>query len=135
MLHEKIKSKIIFRILFWIWFIILHVLILLPRLDLIEKSDDKDLLRLDYVFHMGAYGLLSLLFLGWNLNRLNSFKTWHHLIFIATGGLIATTGEFLQYFLEFRSFNPMDLYFNLAGLLLAYLSGLYIYTRSQKKSR
>lgn len=106
-----------FATAFFAWVIILFILSVKPANEHIRKINDESGFRLDYLEHFGAFLLLSVLFVLWRRFSLN-IKRQETLYFLLLGGSYAAITELLQLFIESRTFNPIDLLFNLGGILV-----------------
>ncbi len=70
--------------------------------------------RLDHLLHLLAF--IPLYPLG---SWLFQPKPWKGRVYLLLAGLvIASSAEFIQYFIDYRAYNPVDLISNLAGVLL-----------------
>ena len=76
--------------------------------------------RTDYLLHTAVF--LPWMFLVWlYLNEKNVFgrlRFSHAIRWLCAGLLLAVFAEGIQYFLPYRAFNIMDVYFNLFGVVL-----------------
>ena len=101
---------------FWFWLIILLTLSSLPNIPTQHVEIGKESLRLDYVFHLCAYGLLTILLHVWKSEKYKDHK-YHQAIMLILLIILAITDEFHQLLIPGRSFNPVDLYCNIGGIL------------------
>ncbi len=125
----------IFYILFYFWLLAIFVISSLPKVADPDVEWLSNLeIRLDYVFHFGAFGLLALF---WCLAYF--YKNGHfplkkrfriYLILV----LFAALDETHQLFITGRTFNPIDLFFNELGLTVS-VFGWPIAEKFLRKSR
>lgn len=118
---KKLLSKIEIRYLFYLYIFTAFFLHVIPTGSI--PLDDYDIgeLRLDYLLH-------TLIFLPWmvlvRLQTINESQDLHirKIVLWLTAGLVfAAFCESIQILIPFRSFNPLDLIFNLSGILLGLL--------------
>ncbi len=106
-------------VIFWSWLVFIIIMTLIPKLP-VDTDSDKDLflglIRFDYLVHFGVFGILGI-FLGiWKLGKLTNIKS---VIFLFLFGLLfAYFDEFLQIFIEGRTYNIFDFYFNAIGFII-----------------
>jgi VanZ family protein len=101
-------------IIFIIWFLIIIVLSVIP-----DNSPDKIQvqgfeMRLDYLMHFGVYFLL-----GFFLKKSTISIPYYFFILLLL--FVAALPESMQLLISYRTFNPIDLLFNLLGAILGYL--------------
>jgi VanZ family protein len=73
--------------------------------------------RLDHLLHVLAFiPLYPLVF--WVFSPQTR---QHRLVYLFISMLFAALAEFVQYFIDYRAYNPADLISNLAGVLLGFL--------------
>lgn len=73
--------------------------------------------RLDHILHMVA-------FLPWyplGSIKFRATKLSSRIFLLLTGLVIATLAEFVQFFIAYRSYNPMDLLANVSGIMVGFL--------------
>jgi len=106
--------------LFWYWLIILLVINVIPLGNDINKIIHKPVFkfRLDYLIHFISFLIfIPLCFI--DIKRggpIFSKKTVLKYLLIVGGSAILF--ECIQYFLPYRTFNPMDLISNLTGAII-----------------
>ena len=110
----------IFRILFFVYCIMLLLLAILPINGVSSPLNHTFIvkIRLDYLFHAFIFiPWMLLIFLTYNNG--NRYKKLSYILFwISYGILAAIITEGTQYFLPYRSFNINDLLANLIGVIL-----------------
>jgi VanZ family protein len=90
-----------------------------------NPSREDSGLRIDYLEHFFLYAIIPILYFlsrGAGLKKL--FKDNYYLILL--GILFALLTEIQQYFIPGRSFNPVDLFLNLAGFITGIFAGQYL---------
>ena len=112
------KLKIIKRlscILFWAWLIFILIMTLIPKLP-VDTDSGTGFIRLDYLVHFGVFGILGF-FLGiWKFEIITKPK---NLILILLLGIsFAYFDEFLQIFIDGRTYNIVDFYYNGIGFVI-----------------
>lgn len=107
---------------FWLWLLLLLILNLIPTRGTILTGERKISagFRFDYLTHFLAFLFPPLIYRhiryhGGYLFRHNQFFT----AFVISG-ICAMSFEYIQYFLPYRTFNPNDLFFNLAGVIIGF---------------
>lgn len=99
--------------------------LLLSSLPNLGKPDIEWLtdfsIRLDYLFHFGAYGLLTLLYCLVYFFKGQKFVLRNRVKFAVLLLIFAAADEFHQVFIPGRTFNPIDFIFNALGVLICLL--------------
>lgn len=116
-----VKRQKIIGMLFWLGLIAVFISSVLPHSvqALKEHSGSEHFFRFDYLLHFAFYFLLITLFYYWDKGRkIAKRKT---LIFFVLAIVYASMNEFVQYVIEYRTFNPVDLFFNVTGVIVALL--------------
>jgi len=109
------------------WVLFILVFSSVPSLPTIKIHTAKSEIRLDYLIHHIEYGILGFLtFLSFSGIAL---RTGHRRFAILTVCLIAFAflDEFHQKFIPGRTFNPIDLYSNWTGILVALIFCIVIF--------
>ena len=119
------KLEKLVKIVFVAYYVFLLIISVIPSAGDFDKQKVGILdfeLRLDYFLHFCAYfGFFVLLLLQDMLKKTKpSFAFWS--VFIATA-LLASGTEIIQFFLPYRSYNPLDMLSNLSGIVF----GAFIY--------
>lgn len=123
------KYKKLFGILFWTCILLIVFFSLVPNGPKMEMKIQKDSYQLDYFLHFSIYLSLSILYFLWKLN--DDFKIKRPLVmYYLIGGLfLAISSEFIQQIIPNRTFNPMDLFYNVAGVFAGITLPLIILKR------
>ena len=116
MLKPKMKQTI-FAASFFLWSILIIFFSVMPGEDLVKLGNEDSGFRWDYLEHFAVFSLFSILFLLWLRNR-PAKKVFIALLIV--GISFASFTELLQLFIESRSFNYIDILFNIAGLHTGY---------------
>ncbi|HYX05605.1 MAG TPA: VanZ family protein [Bacteroidales bacterium] len=101
---------------FWIWLLVLLILSSIPNIPTQHIDIGEHNFRLDYIFHAGAYGLLTILLHVWRSVKYRDSKNYL-LVMLMLLIVLAISDEFHQLLIPGRSFNPVDLYCNIGGIL------------------
>lgn len=106
--------------LFWIWLAILLLINTIPLGDSANRvlKGTRFVFRLDYLVHSLTFLAFSGIFLLARLNGQLVFVTRPVLKYVVVVIPAAILFELIQYLLPYRSFNPLDLIYNLAGTVL-----------------
>ncbi len=117
---KQIITKYFWPTAFFGWAVVLVILSIIPTSSFIYKSNDPDKFRWDYVEHFGVFVVFGILFGLWR-RKLSTNKNREFIWFLIMGSIYAASTEVLQLFVDGRTFNPIDLYMNLGGLMLGTL--------------
>ncbi len=116
---------------FFGWAALLLIVSVIPTDSLPAAGNDESSFRLDYLIHFGVFVVYAWLYGYWRLPWLVQKKRQELFLFLGSGTLYALTTELLQYFIESRTVNPLDMLLNLAGL---YIGMTIFYLIFNKKS-
>lgn len=111
---KQLVKKYFWQTAFFGWAVILLILSVIPYSGLIEQSHERSHFRWDYLEHFAVFAVFALLFGLWK--RKIKVKKNEILWFLFSGSLYANVTELIQFFVEGRTVNPLDILFNLAGL-------------------
>jgi len=114
--------KMLLKIFFWLWLSFIAIVSSLPNIPIQEINIWEKPFRLDYLAHFGVFAILFAVFALWKSDESGLFSVKKHLIFVIGLSLFAVIGEAHQIWTPGRSFNPLDLTYNLLGSI----AGLYI---------
>ncbi len=112
------KSRIYF-FAFLFWFLVILVLSVIPDNSPAKIEAGGFQMRLDYLMHFGVYFPL-----GFFLKK--STLSIRHYIFVLLLLVVTAVPETLQLFVPYRTFNPIDLLFNLIGAVSGFLFGFIV---------
>lgn len=107
--------------LFWLWLIILIVINVIPLGNDVKSGMSGTKLwnfRLDYLLHLAMILVFAWIWLLGKLMDIMWFSNMETLKYSAVIVLCAIGLELLQFLLPWRTFNPMDMIFNLTGAML-----------------
>jgi len=106
--------------LFWYWLIILLVINVIPLGNDIYKIINKPVFkfRLDYLIHFYSFLIFIPLYFIEVKRGGPIFSKKPVLKYLLIIGGAAVIFELIQYFLPYRTFNPMDLISNLTGAII-----------------
>lgn len=121
--------RLLFAILF---FSLLGALIFLtyyPDMPDMKVRIRNEWFRLDYFGHMGFYAALTASFLIWRTGWRGKVNPLFLLWTIFGGVVLGVVTELTQSFIPGRSSNPVDLIYNIAGILTG-AAAVYLISRS-----
>ncbi len=115
---QKPELKQLFlAISFFLWSILIFFFSIIPGDNLVKLGNEDSVFRWDYLEHFAVFSLFAILFLLW-LRNSSTKKVFIALLIV--GISFASFTELIQLFIESRSFNYIDLLFNIAGLHSGY---------------
>jgi len=117
--------------LFWVWLVCLLFLTFWPGFSQPENGEES-FFSPDYVFHFGAYFLLTGLFLLWKFSP-GFYSNSRTIIFslLALFALAVLT-EFIQKAIPQRAYNPYDMLCNALGILTGFIAWYFPLNRLMK---
>ena len=121
------------NLLFWALVLGLLILNLIPIGNSSLSSNKLSGFRLDYVVHSLTFLAYAWLWVWGKIRGYKWFKRFKLPIYISIVLLSAFVFEFAQLLVPWRTFNPMDLYYNLIGASLAVVFILISHFTSRKK--
>lgn len=124
------------NLLFWALVLALLILNLIPIGGSSSSSLSSNKLsgfRLDYVVHSLTFLAYAWLWVWGKIRGYQWFKRFELPIYISIVLLSAFIFEFAQLLVPWRTFNPMDLYYNLIGASLAVVFILISHFTSRKR--
>ena len=122
-MKKLFKQKKLFRILFWVWGLIIFILSSLPNIPTQKVNIWDEPFRLDYLEHFGVFAIWRGLFVVWKMKPIGHFYVKNYIWSIIATLVFAAADEFHQIWIPGRTFNPLDLIYNMTGLLAAYSLG------------
>ncbi|MBN2237024.1 MAG: VanZ family protein [Bacteroidales bacterium] len=115
MVRQLLSYKTLLKASFWLWLLLIVIVSSLPNVPTQEINLWDEPFRLDYLEHFGVFAILQGIFVLWKADENGFFHLRNHLIFV--GGLIlfAVIDELHQLWIPGRSYNSLDLMYNLIG--------------------
>jgi len=109
-------------LIFWLWLLLLLILSIIPSRGAILDGEREFSagFRFDYLLHFLAFLFLPLIYRHIRYHGGSLFKSNQLLRAFAVSGIGAIGFEYIQHFLPYRTFNPLDLGYNLAGVIFGY---------------
>ena len=129
MIKFLLQKKALIKITFWLWLLFVAIVSSLPNLPTQKINIWDEPFRLDYLEHFGVFFILSGLFVFWKADKESIFHIENQLIFVLALTLYAIVDELHQLWIPGRSYNPLDLTYNLLGCF----AGIYITNRILRK--
>ena len=132
----KMITKYLWATIFFCWAIAILIGSVMPTTGFEPASSRESNFRWDYPLHFLVFLILALLFGYWRgakvIRNVKKDVTW----FLIAGSGYAVLTESIQLFIESRSFNPLDLIYNVLGVLSGtLLAWLFIMRPALKKER
>ncbi len=115
------KHRRVLGFLFWVWFLFIHIITVIPDLQAPKTTIKLELFRPDYLFHFFAYFGISFLFIAWYMNPLPERRFLRNLGWLLAGLTLCLIAEISQLWIPGRSYNTIDLVYNSSGLITGYL--------------
>ncbi|MBN2213252.1 MAG: VanZ family protein [Bacteroidales bacterium] len=112
-----INKNRLLNIVFHVWFIMVIILSVIPKTPKSRVVVWGLDFRMDYIEHLVVYFVLGLLYVKSNrgiVSKKGIIKVLYILMWIA----FAVATELVQKFIGGRTFNPNDMYYNTAGIVL-----------------
>ncbi|MCU0370596.1 MAG: VanZ family protein [Bacteroidales bacterium] len=109
--------RTIFAILFFILLAVMLALTYYPDLPDLKVRIRNEWFRLDYIGHLGFYAAISASFITWRTGWRGKIPGILIFFTILAGVATGIITEFSQLAIPGRSFNPVDMVYNLAGVL------------------
>ena len=122
------KRKLIFFILFITWTVLLIILSVWPYTDTTVRQDLSDF-RWDYLEHFAFYFILTFLYVLWRSYINYSIRITELILFFVAGFIFCWLTEYVQIFIPGRSFNILDMIYNMAGILFGIVISYYLILR------
>lgn len=115
MIQQLLSFKTMFKWFFWLWLIFIGIVSSLPNIPTQKIDIWDEPFRLDYLEHFGVFAILLGIFVLWKTEGNGVFHLRNHLIFVVSLFLFAIIDEVHQLWIPGRSYNPLDLIYNLLG--------------------
>ncbi len=125
----KLISVQLSRFLFWFWLIALLVLTYTPTMPNTKiELDDGHYIRLDYFGHLVFYALLIIFLFLWKRDFRTSRKRLLYccIVVLLVGGAFAILNEVFQQFIPGRTYNPVDMFYNVMGIVVGVIGAMVI---------
>ncbi len=107
----------IYKIFFWSWLVIISLLSVWAQLPVNNMEKGYSFLRIDYLAHLAAYFFLGFFFIkGYLRNTVIKYK--FAILVVGIGLIYAVLTEVIQLYVRGRTFNPLDLIYNCAGITI-----------------
>lgn len=120
-MKKLLENKTLFKSLFWIWMIILVALSSIPNIPTQKVNIWDEPFRLDYLEHFLVFGGLMALYVGWKSDNNGMIKLSNHYLNLVYLILYAALNESIQIWIPGRTFNPLDLLYNILGLVVFFI--------------
>jgi VanZ family protein len=133
-MEKLFQQKKLFVALFWIWGIIVFILSSIPNIPTQKLNIWDEPFRLDYLEHFGVFAILGAFFVVWKSDMSCKLDRKKYLFPFLGIILFAVLDETHQLWVDGRTFNPLDMFYNILGLLAAYYLGPFILAWFCKKS-
>ena len=129
LLNKLVRHKILLLCLSIAWLVCLAVLSLIPYdgSEILPETDSD--FRWDYLEHFSGYLALGGLVTLWRLNRNFTLPFLEIIIIIGTGFVVSFLLEYGQIFIPGRTFNIIDVVYNISGLTAGILCAWIIIGR------
>ncbi len=122
MIELLYQNKTLLKTIFWLWLIFIAIVSSLPNIPTQEINIWDEPFRLDYLEHFGVFAILLGVFVLWKSDENGLFYVKKHYLFVLGLLLFAIIDEVHQLWIPGRSYNPLDLIYNLLGSI----SGMYL---------
>ncbi|MCD6179260.1 MAG: VanZ family protein [Bacteroidales bacterium] len=129
MIKSLYQNKTLLKTIFCLWLIFIAIVSSLPNIPTQEINIWDEPFRLDYLEHFGVFAILFGLFVLWKSDKNGFFSVKKYYLFILGLLLFAVIDEIHQLWISGRSYNPLDLIYNLLGSI----SGMYFTKFSLRK--
>lgn len=106
--------------IFWLWLLLLLILNVIPTNGTLVDKETRAGFRFDYLTHFLAFLILPLVYRCIRYHGGTLFTSNQLLNAFVVSGICATGFEYIQHFLPYRTFNPQDLFYNLAGVIFGF---------------
>lgn len=116
------RYKKLIKIVFWLWLLFIAIVSTLPNIPTQKINIWDQPFRLDYLEHFGVFAILLGLFVIWKSDEHAHFNVRAELLFLVGLFVFAIADEIHQIWIPGRSYNPLDLIYNVLG----FIAGLYI---------
>jgi len=119
MIKRLIDNKVLMLSAFWAWYIFLFVMSVMKSPDAVKlELEPNNLFRADYLIHFSVFFVLGFPFFSAYKSSLTKLPI-QIIRFLLLGLILAFISEYSQKINPDRTFNPMDLAYNIAGVLIS----------------
>jgi len=128
-LSKLVSYKILLLCLSISWLAILAVLSLIPYdgIEILPKTDSD--FRWDYLEHFAGYLILGGLITLWRLNTYFRLQFLDIILIVGASFIFSFLLEYAQVFIPGRTFNTIDVVYNITGLAVGILGAWFIIGR------
>ncbi len=126
--------RTIFAILFFTLLAALLALTYYPDLPDLKVRVKGEWFRLDYIGHLGFYAAISASFITWRTGWRGKIPGILIFFTILAGTVTGIITEFSQLAIPGRSFNPVDMAYNFAGVLVG-VAGVWVLRRGREAGK
>ena len=116
------KNKKLFAVAFWMWIVIIISFSVIPNGPKMQMDIKNNIYRLDYILHFLVYFSLAILYLLWKADKYFKVKPVLLLYFFIGGLILSGLSEYAQTYVPGRTFNPIDFYFNVSGVIVGVIA-------------
>lgn len=117
-----LKNKKLFALAFWIWIAAILYFTLIPNSPKLKVDIKNQSFRLDYILHFLVYFSLAILYLLWKADKYFKVKPVLLVYFFIGGLILSGLSEYAQTFIPGRTFNPVDFYSNVSGIIVGVIA-------------
>ncbi len=117
-----LKNKKLFALAFWIWIAVILYFTLIPNSPKLNIDIKNQSFRLDYILHFLVYFSLAILYLFWKADKYFKVKSKHLVYFLIGALILSGISEYAQTYIPGRTFNPIDFYSNIAGIVIGIIA-------------
>ncbi len=127
-----LKKSRILNVIFWVWFITVIILSVVPRTPRSQVRLWGLDFRLDYLEHLVVYFILGLLYVS-RKRQVASERNIIKVLYILMWMIFAIATEIIQKFVAGRSFNPNDMYYNVMGIILGLVTTMVYFYKIRRR--
>ena len=127
-----LKNKKLFALAFWIWIAAILYFTLIPNSPKLKVDIKNQSFRLDYILHFLVYFSLAILYLLWKADNYFKVKSKHLVYFLIGGLILSGISEYAQTYIPGRTFNPLDFYSNISGIIVGMVLPALVFKETKK---
>lgn len=127
-----LKNKKLFALAFWIWIAVILYFTLIPNSPKLKVDIKNQSFRLDYIIHFLVYFSLAILYMLWKADKYFKIKSKHLVYFLIGGLILSGISEYAQTYIPGRTFNPVDFYSNMAGIIVGMVLPALVFKETKK---